>query len=365
MDGPLSPAPSSVPRGGEKLNDLIRPGDRSEQVADVQRRLRSLKLRVDDEMGYFGDSTKTAVREFQQQRGIIVDGIVGPDTWNELVEASWRLGDRSLYLRVPVLRGDDVLTLQSRLNALGFDAGREDGIFGRSTDAGVRSFQREYGVPEDGIFGPASQAALRGLRVDRPGTASRLREELRRGEGGLAEALVLIDPGHGGDDPGDIGPDGVVEAEVCWDLAGRLAGRLAAAGAKVRFSRTEVECPDPSERARRANDEAADLFISLHLNAHEAGGGEGATTFYFGGSRAGEALADRVQAELVKLDLKDCRSHARSYPILRETRMPAVLVEPAFITNPDDEKKMRDFEFLGRVADAITTGVMRYYEEGF
>lgn len=347
------------------MRGLIRPGDRSEEVADIQRRLRALKLQVQDETGYFGESTKQALREFQQQRGIIVDGIVGSHTWNELVEASWRLGDRALYLRVPAMRGDDITTLQSRLNALGFDAGREDGIFGRSTASGVRAFQREYGVPEDGIFGPASHAALMGLRVDRPGTASRLREELRRGEGGLAEALVLIDPGHGGDDPGDTGPDGLVEAEVCWNLARRLAGRLAAAGAKVRFSRTEIESPDASERARRANDEGADLFISLHLNAHEGGAGEGSTTFYFGGSRAGEALADRLQTELAALDLKDCRSHARSYPVLRETRMPAVLVEPAFITNPDDEKKMRDSEFLGRVADAITTGVIRYYEEGF
>jgi N-acetylmuramoyl-L-alanine amidase len=347
------------------VKGLIRPGDRSDQVADVQRRLRALKLSVEDEAGYFGESTKRALREFQQERGIIVDGIVGPHTWDELVEASWRLGDRALYLRVPVIRGDDVLTLQSRLNALGFDAGREDGIFGRSTDSGVRAFQREYGVSEDGIFGPASHAALLGLRVDRPGTASRLREELRRGEGGVADALIVIDPGHGGGELGDTGPDGLVEADVCWDLATRLAERLAGAGAKVRFSRTEVECPDASERARRANAEGADLFISLHLNAHESGGGEGSTTFYFGGSRAGEALADRLQTELVKLDLKDCRSHARSYPVLRETRMPAVLVEPGFVTHPDDEKKMGDPEFRGRVADAITRGVVRYYDEGF
>ena len=234
------------------MKALIRRGERSAQVADIQRRLRSLKFQIDDETGYFGGATTSAVREFQQRRGISVDGIGGPHTWSELVEASWRLGDRALYLRVPVIRGDDVLTLQSRLNALGFDAGREDGIFGRSTDAGVRAFQREYGVSEDGIFGPASQAALLGLRVDRPGTASRLREELRRGEGGLTEALVMIDPGHGGDDPGEVGADGLVEAEVCWDLARRLAGRLAGAGAKVRFSRTEVESPDASERARRA-----------------------------------------------------------------------------------------------------------------
>jgi peptidoglycan hydrolase-like protein with peptidoglycan-binding domain len=72
--------------------------------------------------------------------------------------------------------------LQARLNALGFDAGRADGIFGRHADRAVRAFQREYDVPEDGIFGPRSLAALRGLRVDRPGVTSTLREELRRVE---------------------------------------------------------------------------------------------------------------------------------------------------------------------------------------
>lgn len=345
------------------MTGLIREGDRSDEVADVQLRLRGLKLRVEDEPGVFGASTKQAVREFQQRRGIIVDGIVGPHTWNELVEASWRLGDRILYLKVPVMRGDDILTLQSRLNALGFDAGREDGIFGRSTYRGVRAFQREYGVAEDGIFGPASHAALMGLRVDRPGTASRLREELRRTEGGFADALIALDPGHGGPELGRIGPNGLAEATVCWELAMKLADRLAAAGTRTRFTRTEIESLDPSERARRGNIMGADLFISIHLNAHEESNAEGATTFYFGGSRAGEALADKLQAELVRLDLRDCRTHARSYPVLRETRMPAVLVEPGFITHPDDEKKLQDHEFLSEVANAITRGVIAYYEE--
>lgn len=346
------------------MTGLIREGDRSEQVADVQARLRALKLRVDDEGGYFGPSTKQAVREFQQQRGILVDGVVGPNTWNELVEASWRLGDRPLYLKVPVLRGDDILTLQSRLNALGFDAGREDGIFGRTTYEGVRAFQREYGVLEDGIFGRASHAALMGLRVDRPGTASRLREELKRLETGLAGALVMVDPGHGGPDPGEIGPNGASEADICWRLALKLAQRLSRIGARTRFTRTEVENPEPSERAARANAAEADLYLALHLNAHSTGGpAEGATTFHFGESRSGEALAEKLQDEIVALGFKDCRSHARSYPVLRETRMPAVLVEPGFITHPDDEKRLSDPDVLSSIADAIARGVRRFYEE--
>ncbi|MDQ3951716.1 MAG: peptidoglycan-binding protein, partial [Actinomycetota bacterium] len=210
------------------MKGLIRQGDRSQQVADVQARLRALGLKVDDETGTFGDSTRHAVRTFQQRRGILVDGIVGPNTWTELVEASWRLGDRSLYLKHPAFRGDDVALLQKGLNALGFDSGREDGIFGADTARGVKAFQKEYGVAEDGIWGPRSQTALAGLRVDRPGTTAQLREELRRaGSPYLHGALVVLDPGHGGEDPGGSGTAGLVEADVSWDLAVRLAERLA------------------------------------------------------------------------------------------------------------------------------------------
>lgn len=345
------------------MSELIRLGDRSEQVSDVQFRLRALGAAIEDETGYFQDSTAAAVRSFQQKRAILVDGIVGPQTWNSLVEASWVLGDRVLYLKHPPMRGDDVVMLQRRLNALGFDAGREDGIFGRLAYQAVRAFQKEYGVAEDGLFGPHTHTALAGLRVDRPGTAAELREELRRRVGvKLSQARIVVDPGHGGPDLGGQGNGGAIEADICWDLARLVAERLVAAGSQVRFTRTEPENPDLSERARRGNDVGADLFLSIHLNSHDEPTAEGACAYYFGGSRSGEALADAVQGELVKLGSRDCRTHARSYDLLRETRMPAVMVEPAFITNPDEEKKLERLEHRAELANAIVSGIRRYYE---
>lgn len=225
---------------------IFREGDRSDEVADIQTRLRSLGMHIEDEPGLFGAGTKQAVRAFQQLRGVVADGIVGRHTWNELVESGWKLNDRVLYMRHPPFRGDDILALQARLNALGFDAGREDGILGRDTDRAIRAFQREYGVAEDGIVGIKTYAALSGLRIDRPVTAAGLREELRRSErGGVFDSLVVVDPGHGGDDPGARGPNDTCEADVCWDIAGRLAGHLVESGAKVRFTYR-------SRRSRRA-----------------------------------------------------------------------------------------------------------------
>jgi N-acetylmuramoyl-L-alanine amidase len=290
---------------------------------------------------------------------------VGPDTWRELVEASWRLGDRPLYLRNPPLRGDDVHSLQARLNALGLNPGREDGIFGRDTDRAVRAFQREYGVPEDGIFGPKSATALAGLRVDRPGGAVGLREELRRVESpGIRGAPVMVDPGHGGTDRGEPTAGGLSEAELCWDLGIRLAQNLAEAGAHVRLSRNETENPDVTERARRANQLGVELFVSIHLNSHPAPAAEGSSTYYFGGSRAGALLADSVQQQLVALGLGDCRAHARSYSILKETRMPAVLVEPAFVSSPADAGRLDDPAFRHAVAQAVARGLEHYYRAG-
>lgn len=328
----------------------------------MQARLRGLGFRIEDENGYFGHSTHVAVHTFQQGRAILVDGIVGPQTWQHLVESSWRLGDRTLYLRFPAMRGDDVVTLQTRLNALGFDAGREDGIFGPLGHAAVREFQKEYGILEDGMFGRRTLDALEGLRVDRPGTAARIREELRaRRKEGLSGALVMIDPGHGADTPGEQGPSGVVERDVCWSLATLIAERLSAAGARVRLTRSEPEDPDESERARRANAIDADLFISLHLNAHGEPTAEGASAYHFGSSASGLRLAEALQERLIALGSRNCRVHARSYPILRETRMPAVLIEPAFITNPDEAKRLEDLDHRSAIADAIAQGVRDYY----
>lgn len=348
---------------------LIRPGDRSGAVRDVQKRLLDLGYSIapEERAGLFGPSTQQAVSELQQRRGLVVDGLVGPETWRELVEATWRLGDRTLYLRAPHLRGDDVRELQERLGALGFDVGRVDGIFGPRTARAVRDFQANYGLPSDAIVGRSTLRALAGLPAmagDTSVASVREREELRRFGPGLAGLRIVVDPGHGGSDPGLVGPAGVREDAVCLAIARRLESALLAQGVSVFPTREEDQAPSDSERATLANALGADLFISIHTGGSADEAACGSATYYFGHERfrseAGARFAECLQEAVVSLGLTDGRTHAKTFAVLRETRMPAVQVEPCHVTNPAEESRVADPAFQRRVAEALATGLRRF-----
>lgn len=348
----------------------IRRGERSAAVQDLQARIQRVgyEIALAELGGAFGASTERAVRAFQQDRGVRVDGIVGEVTWGELVESSWSLGDRILRLQDPLMRGDDVRDLQSRLNALGFPAGKHDGLFGSQTVAALREMQRNLGVTEDGIVGHETVRALERLRlVTRTGLGPRIRErEERKAQApGLAGKRVALDPGHGGDDPGESAPCGETEADLAYRLAVRLAAALEGRGAATMLTRGPNDGPDESDRARLANAFEAHLLISVHLNAYPGAEAGGAATYYFerGGvaSEPGEHLATLVQRALVASGRVDCRTHGKAHAILAETRMPAILVEPAFLTNPDEMKVLRDEACLGHLAEAMAGAVESYF----
>ena len=127
----------------------------------------------------YDDSVAEAVRAFQQRRGLLADGIVGPQTYRALDGARWSLGDRIL-IHTPghLLSGDDVAELQEQLLRLGFHVGRVDGLFGPSTESALRELQRGVGLVPDGTCGPATLRALAQLltRSVSGGAAHQLRE---------------------------------------------------------------------------------------------------------------------------------------------------------------------------------------------
>ncbi len=338
---------------------IYRLGDEGREVGDIQERLTGLDLPIDDEElgGRFGSTTDAAVRVFQARRSLRVDGLVGSDTWGQLVEAAYRLGDRTLYLHSPFFRGDDVRALQRKLNALGFDAGREDGMFGVNTDRAMREFQRNVGDEPDGIVGPHTIETLERMRPleSAPSRALvREAEELRDTRPSIESQVLAIDPG----DPADPG------GACTYSVAEVLRDELLAMGAKPSLLRERDERLAPAARARLANEMGAAMCVSIGL-ATGLPRASGPTVSYFGSehthSPAGMLLAQLILEEVEATLATRGRLQRLAISILRETRMPAVQIEPAFLTNTREASLIGDPRFADRVGRAVAAGVRRFF----
>ncbi|HET6664759.1 MAG TPA: peptidoglycan-binding protein [Acidimicrobiales bacterium] len=314
----------------------LRQGASGESVADLQRRLCALGHAIGlDAPGRFGPGTEAAVKQFQAARGLRIDGICGDETWSSLVDAGLVLGDRLLYERAPMLRGDDVAQLQRLLGTIGFDAGRVDGFLGPTTARAVVEFQRNVGLPIDGVCGPDTVEALRRVAGRTGGsTVARVRETERilRSTPGIAGRRVAV---------GDAG-----EATVITDAIGRV---LRAAGARV----TVVHHPDDSERATSANEVGAEVVVDLAVRL-EAG-----IRAAFYARDDFESVGGRRLAEMV-VQASDAAGlggpggcepvRGMRLPVLRETRMPAVRVE----VGPPDHAVEHAAGLVEAVAAALT-----------
>jgi N-acetylmuramoyl-L-alanine amidase len=350
---------------------VYRRGDRGAAVREIRSRLHRLGFIPEQSTGdeSFDRSLDRAVRAFQQQRGLIVDGVVGRNTYRVLHEARWQLGDR-LLVHSPAnpLIGDDVVDLQRRLQTFG--VGAVDGIFGERTDAALREFQRSVGLPPDGTCGPATFKAL--AKRDPEASADREvapdGERTPRGTTRLAAKIVVIDPGHGNVGVGRVG-GGFGEADLTFDLARRVEGRLGATGAQAFLTRSRAGAyVDQVARAEFANRTDANLCVSLNVDASLNPEANGVATFYYGSdthglhSEVGEKFAGLVHREIVaRTDLTDCRVHAKTWDLLRWTHMPTVLVNIGYATNPRDSARLADPAFRDVIAEAIVVAIRRVY----
>jgi len=292
---------------------LYRIGDTGEPVRDIQERLHALGFSTaPDSPGVFGEGTGAAVISFQQSRRLAADGLVGRETWRTMVDAGYRLGDRLLYNRMPMLHGDDVAVLQRQLNAIGFDTGSVDGIFGASTLSAVLDFQQNRHMAEDGVVGPE---VVQELSLIARETAKMGRHHVRERvwlaalPHSLVGLRVFVDPFCRDDH----------EAAESWTAAGGAALTVREAGAQAFLSRSADTRPAEHLRADHANEVAADLVIGFcHPGTDVAG------VFYFASaqshSEAGSAIATGLAARL------GVRPAGRHMPLLRATRAPAVVV---------------------------------------
>jgi N-acetylmuramoyl-L-alanine amidase len=340
---------------------ILRHGDEGPEILDIQQRLTELGfgLPAGEPSGTFGEATEAAVRSFQAERSLRVDGLVGPDTWGQLVEAGFRLGDRTLYLHAPYLRGDDVRALQRKLDALGFDAGKQDGVYGPATDDAVREFQRNVGDDPDGVVGLHTIATLERMRPldDVPGRGLvREAEQLRSMSDRLGGHVIAIDPGVANGE----------EAHVQLALARALAVELARLGAKPQVLAEANDDPAASARAAMANDMDAAVCVCLHLGegVPEA---SGPTCSYFG-SQTTHSLAGKHLAALILDELEqELRTRGRLQRLtggmLRETQMPAVQVETLVASNQVEAAVLRTPDATARIGRAIAEGVRRFFED--
>ena len=201
-----------------------------------------------------------------------------------------------------------------------------------------------------------------------------------------AGLLIALDPGHGGNDSGAVG-SGLKESDVNWKIAQACKAELENyAGVTVVLTRTQNECPTLYERVERAVNQGAKVFVSLHINSTERSSADGAEVYYPNGSsynkaahETGKQLSQNILDELTALGLQDRGIKVRNsennskypdgslrdyYGVIadaREMGIPGIIVEHAFITNPEDNAKLKDDNFLKKLGMADAQGIAKTY----
>lgn len=170
---------------------------------------------------------------------------------------------------------------------------------------------------------------------------------------------VFLDPGHGGRDPGAIG-NGLKEKDITLSITLKIGDILRRHNIQVIYSRNSDVFLSPSDRARKANNANVDYFISIHTNAFTDPNAQGIETYSYPGSIVSARLSRSVQSEIIRAGVytRDRGTKTANFAVLRETNMPAILVETAFITNKEDSLLLRyrqdDF------AEGISKGILNF-----
>ena len=184
---------------------------------------------------------------------------------------------------------------------------------------------------------------------------------------------IVVDAGHGGFDPGKVASDGVTEKTINLAIAGKLCGFLEQGGAVVRTTRVEDSSlsenkrADLRNRADIANNSNADLFVSIHQNSFPKSNVKGAQVFYYKGSEEGKRLAYLIQnrlKEVVDIDNQRIAKENESYYVLKQIKIPSVIVECGFLSNGVEHDKLMSTEYQEKLAWAIYMGILDYFSEG-
>ncbi|MBU5677922.1 N-acetylmuramoyl-L-alanine amidase [Alkaliphilus sp. MSJ-5] len=177
----------------------------------------------------------------------------------------------------------------------------------------------------------------------------------------MKKYIVVLDPGHGGTDPGAVGPTGLKEKDVAWRIACMVADILMRYGIEIIFTRVGDERVSLDKRVQIANKSKADFFVSIHINSAGNPLATGTETYAYKQGVEGDRLAHSIQSNLVQaIGLSDRGVKYNSLHVTRQTIMPACLVEVAFINNPVEEQLLKNDEFLEKAAVGIAKGILEH-----
>ncbi|SER29078.1 N-acetylmuramoyl-L-alanine amidase [Piscibacillus halophilus] len=317
-----------------KLNEVYNSpqlGKRSSDISNIKEKLNRVGFSGILVTDYFGDFTEKRVKEFQSYYGLLNNGIVDELTLtklNKVYNSPFQYGKRHA----------NTSNIKRKLNNLGYSGITVTDYFGSYTEAKLKEFQRDKGLIVNGIADDVTLNAI---------------------ENSITK--IFIDAGHGGHDPGAVAL-GLKEKDVVLDIVLAMGQYLSNNfyGVDVSYSRVTDEYIALEDRAKLANNEGSDYFISVHNNKFD-GNANGLESYIHQNHSSETANKQKIIHDYLinKMGVRDRGKKKADFNVLRNTNMPAILVEYLFLDYPDENKKLQSSSYrnwLGQItAEAIAS----------
>ena len=184
------------------------------------------------------------------------------------------------------------------------------------------------------------------------------------------KTVVVIDPGHGGEDPGKVGVNDVLEKDINLKIALQVKKELEAQGITVQMTREDDDVPkakkeDMQQRVELINETKPEIAVCIHQNSYTDASVRGAQVFYFTDSEVSKEAAQIVQEEFWRLDEKNKRQIKgnQDYFMLKRTKVPTIIVECGFLSNPEEAENLCLEDYRQQIALAICNGIIKWLDK--
>lgn len=182
--------------------------------------------------------------------------------------------------------------------------------------------------------------------------------------------VIVIDAGHGGEDPGKISTDGTLEKDINLQIAKKVHDKLKNMGLDVVMTREDdsmagSKVEDMRQRVEKINKISPALAVSIHQNSYSDPTVKGAQVFYFAGSEESRLAATLMQQELSQLDSENTRQlkENTTFFLLKKTKVPTIIVECGFLSNPKEAEKLIQEEYQDKLAETICNGIIKWLDK--